>query len=295
VSIVTSARLILISLRPRQWIKNSLVFAGIIFSQQLTNLPLLGKTLLTFVIFCLLSGSLYLINDLFDREQDLLHPRKRKRPIPTKQLSPDLAGAFAISLTVGMTSVAFLLSPTLGLIALVYTFLNLMYSLYLKRIIILDVLTVSLGFILRALAGTVVIGVEISSWLLICTALLALFLSLSKRRQELTLLENNASAHRTILKEYTPYLLDQMLAMVTSAILVAYALYTISLETVLRFQTRNLTYTLLFVIYGIFRYLYLIHQKNLGGNPEEILFTDKPLLINVLLWLGSIIIIIYLL
>jgi len=182
------------------------------------------------------------------------------------------------------TTIAFSLSFPFGMVAVSYLILQILYSFYLKHVVILDVFSVASGFVLRVVGGAEVIHVPISSWLLICTILLSLFLAMSKRRHELILLEDNAVHHRKILYEYSPYFLDQMISVVTSSTVIAYALYTMSEETVKKFHTDNLKFTIPFVIYGIFRYLYLIHQKNEGGNPEMVLLTDKPLIINILLY-----------
>jgi 4-hydroxybenzoate polyprenyltransferase len=277
--------LIFKTMRPRQWTKNLLVFAALIFSQNLFNLPMLKDTTIAFVIFCLLSGSVYTLNDLLDLKQDRTHPKKSQRPLASGELQPPIAIVSGIFLVVLSLANAFWLNTNFGFIALGYFILQIAYSTALKHVVILDVLTVSIGFVLRAIAGAEVINVPISSWLLVCTILLALFLSLGKRRHEIILLEENAANHRKILYEYSPGLLDQMISVFTASTVVAYALYTMSAETINKFQTDNLKYTIPFVLYGIFRYLYLIHQKSEGGSPEKILLNDKPLLVNIILYL----------
>jgi len=275
-------------MRPRQWTKNLLVFAALIFSQNLFNTSMLRDSTIAFAIFCLLSGSVYTLNDLLDIKQDRLHPKKSKRPLASGKLKPAsaiIAGLLLVTLSLAN---AFWLNTNFGLIALSYFILQIAYSTVLKHVVILDVLAVSVGFVLRAIAGAEVIDVPISSWLLVCTILLALFLSLGKRRHEILLLEGNAVNHRKILYEYSPALLDQMISVVTASTVVAYALYTMSVETITKFQTDNLKYTIPFVLYGIFRYLYLIHQKSEGGSPEKILLNDKPLLINIILYLTTV-------
>jgi 4-hydroxybenzoate polyprenyltransferase len=277
--------LIFKTMRPRQWTKNLLVFAALIFSQNLSNLPMVSDATIAFIIFCLLSGSVYTLNDLLDVKQDRTHPKKSQRPLASGKLQPPIAIVSGSILVLLSLANAFWLNTNFGFIALGYFILQIAYSTALKHIVILDVLAVSIGFVLRAIAGAEVINVPISSWLLVCTILLALFLSLGKRRHEIILLEDNAADHRKILFEYSPALLDQMISVVTASTVVAYALYTMSAETITKFQTDNLKYTIPFVLYGIFRYLYLIHQKSEGGSPEKILLNDRPLLINIILYL----------
>jgi 4-hydroxybenzoate polyprenyltransferase len=272
-------------LRPKQWTKNLIIFAGLIFSENLFNLGLLGKSILALILFCGLSGSVYIINDILDLEKDRKHPQKSKRPLPLGEVKVPFAWGFAILLALFSLFFSFLQGLNFGLIALSYFLLVTLYSLFLKNIAILDVLSISLGFVLRVVAGAVIIKVLISPWLLICTTLLALFLALAKRRHELVLLEEKAIEHRLILQEYTPRLLDQMISVVTASTLMAYSLYTIWPETVEKFKTENLLLTIPFVLYGIFRYLYLIYRKNMGGSPEIILIKDKPLIISIILWL----------
>lgn len=272
-------------MRPKQWTKNLLLFAALVFSQNLFHLPMLKDVSIAFIIFCLLSGSVYTLNDLIDLTQDRNHPKKSKRPLASGKLSPLTAIISGIILVVLSLTNAFWLNINFAWIALGYFILQIAYSTLLKHVVILDVLAVSAGFVLRAIAGAEVIDVPISSWLLICTILLALFLALGKRRHELLLLEDNAVHHRKILYEYSPGLLDQMISVATASTVVAYALYTMSAETMEKFHTDNLKYTIPFVLYGIFRYLYLIHQKSGGGSPEKILLNDKPLLIDIILYL----------
>jgi len=286
------ARGVWISLRPRQWVKNLFVLAGVIFSQNLFT-PLLWPALAAFALFCALSGGIYLLNDVADYDRDHHHPAKRARPVASGALQRGTALGIGVGLLLASLAVSFVLSEAFGWVALGYVVLLVAYSAGLKRVVIVDVLTVSVGFVLRAVAGTVVIGVEISGWLLICTILLALFLALGKRRHELLTLEGVAANHRPILAEYSAGLLDQMIAVVTASTVTAYALYTMSTETVAKFHTRLLPLTLPFVLYGIFRYLYLLYRRQLGGNPSELFLTDRALLLNTLLWMLTIILIIY--
>jgi 4-hydroxybenzoate polyprenyltransferase len=280
-------------MRPRQWSKNLILFAALIFSQSLFQLTMLRDNSIAFIIFCFLSGSVYILNDLIDLEQDRNHPKKSKRPLAAGKLTPSVAIISGIILVTLSLISAFCLNTNFAWIALSYFILQIAYSTLLKHIVILDVLTVSAGFVLRAIAGGEVINVPISSWLLICTILLALFLALGKRRHELILLEENAVNHRKILYEYSPGLLDQMISVATASTVIGYALYTMSAETIKKFQTDNLKYTIPFVLYGIFRYLYLIHQRQEGGSPEKILLNDKPLIINIILYLFTVWLFIY--
>lgn len=282
------------SMRPHQWTKNFFVYAALIFSQNIFNLPLLLKTTIAFSAFCLISSALYVFNDLKDLEEDKLHPLKSKRPIASGKIKKSTAILMIVVLGLLGFSSAFTLNKNYFIIILVYFLIQMAYSIKLKHIVILDVFVVALGFLIRVVAGGLAIEVSLSSWLLICTILLALFLALSKRRHELVLLEDGASDHRPILEEYSPYLLDQMIAVVTASTVIAYCLYTISEETVTKFGTTNLIFTVPFVLYGIFRYLYLIHQKSEGGSPEALIVKDKPLLIDIFLWIATAVVILYL-
>jgi 4-hydroxybenzoate polyprenyltransferase len=283
---------VLLSLRPRQWVKNFFVFAGLIFSQSLFT-PLVWPALAAFAIFCALSGAVYLFNDLADMEKDRLHPTKRRRPIASGALSVPAAVALGVLTLVGSLVAAYALSARFGVVATVYAALLTAYSVWLKHVVILDVLTVAIGFVLRAVAGAAAIGVDISGWLVICTILVALFLALGKRRHEYLTLHGDAAAHRPILAEYSESFLDQMVAVVTASTVTAYALYTMSPDTVAKFHTRWLPLTLPFVLYGVFRYLYLLYRRELGGNPSDLLLSDRALLINTVLWMVALLLIIY--
>jgi 4-hydroxybenzoate polyprenyltransferase len=244
-------------------------------------------------VFCALSSTVYLLNDIADREADQRHPLKSARPIASGQVSVGLALTTALVLGGAGVAAAFALGSRVGLTAAAYLALLLAYSFALKHIVIVDALTISAGFVLRAVAGAQAVAVPISQWLLVCTTLLALFLALSKRRHELTLLAEGAASHRPILDEYSPYLLDQMIAVVTASTLIAYSVYATSAETAARLGTQRLGLTIPFVLYGIFRYLYLVHQKRGGGNPSAMLVTDAPLLACVGLWALSVVLILY--
>jgi 4-hydroxybenzoate polyprenyltransferase len=285
---------LLVSLRPHQWSKNLLVFAGLLFSRRLFDLAAFFETVAAFAIFCALSGVVYLTNDVLDRHTDRNHPLKSRRPIASGLISLPLAlgSAVAIALAALLGSTA--LGWRFSLVAVGYLVLNSMYSAFLKHVVILDVLTIAVGFVLRAAAGAVAINVAISHWLFVCTILLALFISLAKRRHEIVLLAEGATTHRPILGEYSAYLLDQMIGIAAGSSLVAYILYTISPENAEKFGTPWLDLTIPFPLYGIFRYLYLVHRRDGGGSPADMLLSDYPLLACVVCWALAVVIIIYL-
>ncbi len=280
------------SLRPRQWVKNLFVFAGLMFSQQLFT-PQAWRAVAAFAIFCGLSGAIYLLNDVADAEKDRLHPVKRRRPVASGALPRGTALVIGLALLAGSLAVSFALGRQFGLVALGYGVLLTTYSVWLKHLVILDVLTVAVGFVLRAVAGAVAVDADISGWLLICTVLIALFLALGKRRHEYLTLHGAAAAHRPILAEYSERFIDQMIAVVTASTVTAYALYTMSPETVAKFHTRLLPLTLPFVLYGIFRYLYLLYRRELGGNPSDLVLSDRALLLNTVLWIAALLLLIY--
>jgi 4-hydroxybenzoate polyprenyltransferase len=284
---------LILMLRPKQWTKNLIIFAGVAFSQRVGVGSDVLRSAGAFAVFCLLSGAVYVVNDLFDREADRRHPTKRQRPIASGAVTPLTAvSAAVVAIVIAMVGAA-LLSHEFVVCAATYLLLMLGYSMWLKHVVIIDLFCIAAGFVLRAVAGAVVIDVEISSWLLVCTILLSLFLGLSKRRHELVILDDQAIEHRKILTEYSPTMLDQMISVVTSSTVVAYALYTLSPETVSKFNTHGLSLTIPFVLYGIFRYLYLVHRHDLGGSPERLLVEDRPLLIAVAAWALSAGIVIY--
>ena len=244
-------------------------------------------------MFCALSGVVYLINDIADRDSDRQHPLKSRRPIASGAISVGLAAGVAAILLLGALLAAMMISGRFAAVAITYVTLLALYSAVLKHMVILDVLTIAIGFVLRAVAGAVAVDVEISHWLLVCTIFLALFIALAKRRHELVLLADGAVSHRKILGEYSPYLLDQMISVVTATTLVAYVFYTISPETEQKFGTHWLGLTIPFPLYGIFRYLYLVHRREGGGSPAELLITDRPLLLCVALWGMAVMLLIY--
>ena len=280
-------------MRPHQWTKNLLVFAGVAFGQKLDDPRAAGLAVGAFAVFCLLSSSVYLVNDVHDREADRQHPAKKDRPIASGKLSVQTAVMAAVLFAALAVAGAFWIGRDFGFIAIAYLALMSVYSFWMKHIVILDVLVLAGGFVLRAAGGAVAVCVTFSHWLLLLTLLLALFLGLSKRRAELVALSDGAGAHRKSLSEYTPYLLDQMIGVVTASTLLAYAFYTISPETIERFGTDKLQWTVPFPLYGIFRYLYLVHQREGGGSPAETLIDDRPILFCVALWAASVVLILY--
>lgn len=291
VSLSQRAHALLISTRPPQWLKNMLVFMPLAFTvgqawqprEPGIWLPLLGLATATFIAFCLVSAGEYLVNDVCDRTADRLHPRKRMRPIAAGRISTRTAISTAVILFILGLGLASLIRPVLGAVTLGYVLLMVAYSLRLKHVVILDLLTVALGFVLRAVAGAVAITVPVSPWLYSVTFLGALFIVINKRRHELVLLVEEAPNHRPILQEYSLDLLDQMSSIVTAATLIAYGLYTFTAPNLP--SNHAMMITVLFVLYGLFRYLYLVHQRNGGGAPEEILLRDRPILIDIVLWL----------
>ncbi len=285
---------LIISMRPKQWLKNVIVFAGLYFAKDVIRFEKLSLAFIAFICFCLLSSGGYIFNDLLDREKDRLHPQKKQRPIaagtfPVIYAVPSAVLLIGISLWGGFVS-----DVSFGYILLSYLMLTIAYSLYLKRIIILDVLIIAMGFVLRAIGGTIAIREEVSSWLIICTIFLSLFLALTKRRSEYKSLGQEAAQIRSTFGAYDLRLLDHMIIAVTAACFISYALYTLDPATIVKFGTRNLALTLPFVIYGLFRYLYLVHRENFGENPEIALLYDPPILFCVVAYLVSVALIIYL-
>lgn len=270
---------LLVSLRPKQWTKNLVVFAGIIFSRNITNVGMQLKVWATFAAFCAAVGAGYLVNDLLDRKADRVHPDKRARPIASGRLSPGVALSAAVLLAVTALAGSLVVDPVLTAFIAAYMVLQLAYTLVLKHLVIIDVLAISAGFVIRAAAGAAVIHVSISPWLVICAMLLALFLSLSKRRAELVLMEDDAASHRRILEHYSIELVDQMTSVTASATLVSYAIYSFT-----AYEDSAMMLTIPFVLFGIFRYLYLVHHHLRGGSPEQVLLTDLPTLLNVFVW-----------
>lgn len=268
------------TMRPKQWTKNVFVFAALIFDKKLFHPVWFARTLAAFLLFCLISGTVYLINDVVDLEKDRRHPEKRKRPLPSGQLSPQVAVVAAVIFGIAGIGLSFLLDLRFGIIALLYLASMVLYSFVLKHLVIIDIMTIAAGFVLRVAAGVVVIPVErFSPWLYVCTTLLALFMAASKRRHELVLLAESANNHRRILDEYNIEFLDDITALVTSTTVIAYSLYTFSAPNLPANHAMMLTIP--FVLYGLFRYLYLVRVKGLGGAPEDLLLKDIPLLLDV--------------
>ena len=285
-------------MRPRQWIKNGIVLVGVVFAGRLAEIEYLSHALLAFVTFCLLSSAIYVFNDLVDIEKDRLHPEKRTRPLASGAVGPRAARFMSFGLAVAGLAMAFALGPRFGVTAVSFILLNVLYSLLLKRHVIIDVMSISVSFMIRAIGGVEVLrdldpDVALSAWLLLCTFFLALFMAFGKRRSELVLLDEDASGHREALGDYSVEFLDTIIPMVTSCAIVAFTVYTIWPETVEKLGTDKLVYTVPLVVYGFFRYLFLIRERGLGGNPSEILFHDRPLLACVVGWMTAVVGLLY--
>jgi len=280
-------------LRPQQWLKNGVVLAGLIFAGEADVTDKVIIALEALVAFCFLSSAVYVLNDIIDCKRDRLHPLKKSRPIAAGEISIPTALVTGIILAAAGILIAISINQQFLIIAGCYLLLNIIYTFVLKNVVILDVMSIAGGFVLRAAAGAAAIDVDISGWLLITTFVLALFLGLGKRRHELIYLEKEAVGHRKILEKYSTYLLDQLIGVVTASTVITYLFYTLSPEVGAKLNTDYLFATVPFVIYGIFRYLYLVHKEEKGGSPTRLLFTDRPLLLDVLLWLASIILILY--
>jgi 4-hydroxybenzoate polyprenyltransferase len=281
------------AMRPHQWTKNVFVLAPLVFAQALGDLDSVGRATLAFVAFCLASSAVYLINDIRDREEDRHHPLKAHRPFAAGRV-PVWLGLVAAVLLIGTgLLLAARLDPSVVLVVSLYLVLNLFYTCGLKQVVILDVVIISLGFVLRVLGGGYAIDVEVSAWLLMCTIFVSLLLALSKRRHELILLADDAPEQRRVLGQYSAPLLDQMVNVVTASSVLSYALYAVAPETTRHFGGPELVYTIPFVLYGVFRYLYLIYQRKTPRNPTEALLRDWPFLANLALWGGAVVWIVY--
>jgi 4-hydroxybenzoate polyprenyltransferase len=280
-------------MRPAQWIKNGFVLVPIVFSANLNQPALLLREGVAFAAFCLVASGIYLWNDALDWKADLAHPEKKMRPIPAGQLSAAAGALFGSVILVAGIALGVALGGPIGLLLGSYAAINIMYGLWLKHMAILDLMCIAAGFVLRVVAGASAIGVSASHWILMCTFLLALFLGVAKRRQELVMLAGESVRHRRVLDQYSLPWLDQVGTVVSAATIVAYALYTVAPETQTRFGTDRLIYTLPFVIYGMLRYLHLIQHGDRTGNPTSALLTDKPLLICLLAWVLACAAIIY--
>jgi 4-hydroxybenzoate polyprenyltransferase len=266
-------------MRPKQWIKNFFVFAALIFSKKFIYLPYLIKTLHAFICFCLISSSVYILNDIVDEKKDKLHPKKKTRPIAAGVVEKKEAIIFLIILIPITLIFSIYVDVYFFMILSFYLINNILYTFKLKHMVIIDVMSIAAGFIFRVVGGALAIGVIVSPWILVCTMLLSMFLALSKRRNELIILDNNAGNHREILKEYSLPFIDNMLSTITASIVMAYSLYTFFAYT-----EKYMMLTIPFVLYGIFRYQYIVYKENKGGSPDEIVITDIPLLINIILW-----------
>ena len=279
-------REIFITMRPKQWYKNLVIFIGIAFSLNLLNINLWLIIISAFFIFCLLSGSIYLINDVLDIEKDRKHPKKRERPLPSGKLKPYQAIIAATTFTLIALVGSYFINLPFFIISLAFFLLIMLYSLYLKNFIIVDIMIISTGFVLRAVAGALAISVIVSPWLIICAFLLALFLALGKRRHELFILGDKVNEHRQSLDSFSTEMLDQMIIITTSTLIMSYSLYTFFTGKLL------MMVTIPFAFYGIFRYLFLIHSKNIGGEPEMI-FKDKGMVLSIVLWALVVFLVLY--
>lgn len=283
------------AMRPHQWAKNVVIFAALVFDGKVTDPYYFVCTVAGFLVFCLVSGVVYLINDLADIEKDRQHPKKRDRPLASGLLSVQVAQAAIVIILVVCLPVSFLIDPLFGAIVLAYLLLQVAYSFVFKHIVIVDVLVIAAGFVLRVGAGAALVDAErFSPWLYVCVVLLALFLGLSKRRGELVLLQENANSHRAILEEYSLPMLDEMISVVTATTVLAYALYTFDPGNPHLPENHLMMLTIPFVLYSIFRYIYLIHQRGETAPPDEVLLKDRPLQITVVLWGATVLSLLYL-
>lgn len=286
------------ALRPTQWTKNGLLFAGALFAHGLTDPQIAIRAILGFVCFCLLSGGVYLANDLRDLESDRLHPVKRLRPLASGALPTGLAWTELTVILVAACALAWFLGPTFSIAAIAYLLINLLYTFQLKNVVLLDVLSIAMGFVLRAIAGVELIrplypDVQLSPWLLVCTFFLALFLGFGKRRQEIVVHQDRANEQRAVLRQYTVELIDTLVTVCAGTTLVAYAIYTIWPATVAKVGSESLLYTVPFVAYGLFRYLWIVRVRVQGEDPSQVLIQDKPLLLNVMLWALVVVLVLY--
>ncbi|MBI3894219.1 MAG: decaprenyl-phosphate phosphoribosyltransferase [Candidatus Wallbacteria bacterium] len=286
-------RVLLEAGRPKQWVKNGFVFAALFFSRKLAEPAMVLRSLTAFCTFCLLSSAVYYLNDLCDLEADRAHPTKCRRPLASGRLSIGAAKVATALLALAGLGLATKLGVPFALIATLYLVQNLAYSFWLKKVVILDVMLIAAGFLLRAIGGAVALPVAFSGWLVLCTVMLALFLGFTKRRQEIVLLGEDASRHRETLTSYNLPFLDQMISVVTASTVMSYALYTVSPEVVSKYHTNHLALSLPFVLFGIFRYLFLVHVRSDGDNPTRVVLGDRPLQVNILLWALSVGIVLY--
>ena len=290
--LIRTFRSLIKTMRPHQWIKNILVYVPLVFDRKLTHIPSLIRTSIGFILFCLVASAVYIINDITDLEADRNHPVKRKRPLASGDLPISVAIVTAIAILVIVFPLAYWLAPSFALVLGCYFILNLLYSKWFKHIPIIDVFILASFYVLRVIAGLTLIDVErFSPWLYVVTTLLALYIGLGKRRAELALLEENANQHRRVLEGYTIPLLDQYITIVSAMTIIAYSLYTFSAPNLP--ENHAMMLTVPFAIYGVFRYLYLIQIKKIGGAPEDILLSDRPLQVTVVLWGFTVMVIFY--
>lgn len=293
-----SLRDLVLLTRPWQWTKNGIIFAGLIFSLNLRDPEYVLRAVVAFIVFCLGSSTVYILNDLSDVARDRLHPVKKDRPLAAGRVSRGRAAALALVLLAVTLGGGWGLGSQFFLSLVLFLLVNAAYSAYLRNLVILDVMLIAVSFVIRAIAGVLALRpldakIELSPWLLVCTLFLALFLALGKRRHELGLLEDDAAGHRASLGEYSLRFLDQLMSIVTAATLIAYAIYTIAPGTLSKFHSPSLVFTIPFVTYGVFRYLFLVQQRDEGGNPSRALYRDLPLFLTILGWLALVLGIIY--
>lgn len=284
---------ILISLRPKQWLKNVFVLPALVFSDNLFNSVYIIKAVTALLCFCAVSGAVYMLNDIIDRKKDVLHPQKRFRPIAAGELSVSLACFVGMLMSgIGVT-IAFTLDFSFGWITLIYLIQNIAYSIWLKHVVLLDVITIAVGFLLRAVGGGIALQVPISTWFILCIFTLALFLACVKRRQEILVLKDDAVAHRTILGQYSLPFLNQVISILTAATLVCYSLYAMGVGDSQVLLSKQMEWTIPFVLYGLLRYLYIVYEDGRGENPTSVIFEDNPLKFTVIFWLITAIVCIY--
>lgn len=272
-------------MRPHQWVKNTFVFTGLLFGHVWHDAHLVMQVVFAFAAFCLVSSAIYIVNDLVDVEQDRQHPAKRLRPLAAGRVSLAIAGPFALLVGATGLGLAYAAGPVVLVILIAYALMNIAYSLWLKHVVILDVFIIAAGFMLRILVGTLGVGIPPSQWLLLCGLMVTLFLGFSKRRAEIIALNEEGGAHRKVLQHYSPLLLDKMIGITAAGLIMSYSLYTMNAETIRIHGTANLIYTVPFVMYGVFRYIYLLHHQSRGGDPSHDLVRDPHLLFVVGAWL----------
>jgi 4-hydroxybenzoate polyprenyltransferase len=279
---------LLISMRPKQWVKNVFIFAPMIFSLHMFQAAFIKRSLLAFMLFSLITGGIYIFNDILDREKDRQHPEKKNRPIAAGRLPVASAGIFAAVMLAGVLALTAGINREFFYISLFYAILNILYSMILKSIVIIDIMVIALGFVLRLMVGGAVNQIVLYPWILVCTFLLAIFLALIKRRQELLKIQSlhPEQLTRKTLKSYNISLLDQMISIATATTLISYIMYALSPDVQQKFHTTKLFYTVPFVIFGIFRYLFLSYAKGEGESPSEIIYTDLPFTVNIILWVS---------